>query len=405
MEQLSSYISRNASALMLGHGRPVPRTPVVRVGGYDVHMLHGSDARREGVERELDAAGVALPLQDRQSWRDVDTNAESVFGVVRDSAGRPACGFNGRIGRSRAYPGLSIVRVQRFGGECGPVAAHAAIESLSRWAHSNRVLRLHLEVHTTSDELKAAVAEACSAFGFRRGRMRSYERTVMLDVTSPPEIIFGSLHATARRHIRAVDKRPVEIRVIDDPDLSGRMNELLRESLERTGARFKRQPFAQLIRFASEHPLHARIVGLFRRDATGPDALLAFAVGYHHGTHAEYGHAGCTRQTDVRMPLMYGLAWDLILWSRENGARWFDFGGIKEDGCSDDATEGIADFKRYFVRDVVDVGEEWVLEPRPFRGAVARGIVSVATWASTLLDGTGWLKLAPKRSAQLELSP
>lgn len=393
------------------NGRRPSSMPSLWVDGYEIQIVSGSDGRRTDLERDLDAAGVALPLQGRLAWRAVDAESGMIFGLVRNGTGRPLCGFGGRVGRSRAYPGFSIVRVERFAEECEAGAARAAVAALGEWVRSRRVLRLHLEVHTTSQAMRTAVTEACVAFGWRRHVMRSYAKTVKLDLTPAPEVIFDNLHATARRHIRAVEKRPVEIGVIDDPSFAGRMNELLRESLERTGGRFQRQPFAQLIRFANEHPRLARVVGLFRKDASGPEALIAFAVGYHHGSHTEYGHAGCTRQTDVRMPLMYGLAWDLILWSRDNGAQWFDFGGIKGDTSSVESTDGIADFKRYFVRTAVDVGEEWVLEPHPIRAAVARGIVSVANGIasvaglmSALPNGSGWLRLAPKQSDRIELA-
>jgi hypothetical protein len=33
--------------------------------------------------------------------------------------------------------------------------------------------------------------------------------------------------------------------------------------------------------------------------------------------------------------------------------------------------EGISNFKRYFSREVVEVGAEWVLEPHPVRAGIA----------------------------------
>src|SRR5207249_11101081 len=111
-------------------------------------------------------------------------------------------------------------------------------------------------------------------------------------------------------------------------------------------------------------------VGLFHRDT-----LLAFAWGCHHGDHAHYDAAASTRHTDLKLPLGYALAGDLIRWSKQNGATWFDFGGVTTGSrtCGDaDPVGGISDFKRYFSKNIIEVGDEWVLEPRSIRAALAR---------------------------------
>ena len=63
-------------------------------------------------------------------------------------------------------------------------------------------------------------------------------------------------------------------------------------------------------------------------------------------------------------------------WAKSQGVTWFDFGGITvgTQGDPDDPLGGISDFKRYFSRDVVEVGEERVFEPRRLRAGLARGI-------------------------------
>lgn len=359
-----------------GHARSVQSAHGTDRTGYVVRLFSASDGRRLEWEAALDARGASIGLRDRAAWRSVDPAAGAVFGVVVDATGRPCLGFGAGMGRSRAYPGFGIVRVERFGGSSSPAAAQVAIRQLTRWVRRNRVLRLHVEVHSMSATLRDAIGTECRRLGFRRSPMRSYARTVLVDLLPEPESIFAGLHATARRHIRAVEKKPVAIRVIDDTRYAKRMNALIRESFERTGARSKRHRFADLIRFARCHPHHARVVGLFRTDLDGPDALLAFAAGYCHGIQTEYGVAGGTRRSDLKLPLMYGLAWDLILWGRSQGSRWFDFGGVV-DAESGSAMGGIADFKRYFAKNSVEVGEEWVYEPHPMRSAVARHVTSI----------------------------
>jgi lipid II:glycine glycyltransferase (peptidoglycan interpeptide bridge formation enzyme) len=92
-----------------------------------------------------------------------------------------------------------------------------------------------------------------------------------------------------------------------------------------------------------------------------------------HGDHVQYSTAATVRSPDIRMPMAYCLAWDLMQWAHTQGARFFDFGGITEGTQGGpDPLGGISDFKRYFKGTVADVGEEWILEPHPAAAAVNR---------------------------------
>ena len=76
------------------------------------------------------------------------------------------------------------------------------------------------------------------------------------------------------------------------------------------------------------------------------------------------------------MPFGYGLAWELMTWAKENGAKWFDFGGISAGTASnpDDVLGGISDFKRYFSREKIAVGHEWLFETKPIVSRVGRAL-------------------------------
>jgi lipid II:glycine glycyltransferase (peptidoglycan interpeptide bridge formation enzyme) len=127
------------------------------------------------------------------------------------------------------------------------------------------------------------------------------------------------------------------------------------------------------------------VVGLFRTDREGPEALLAFAWGCAHGDQVEYNAAASTRNPEVRLPMAYALAWDLMRWGKSTGAEQFDFGGITAGTHGEeDRLGGISDFKRYFTTMEREVGAEWVLEPRPLRAAVASAVSAGAAWASRL---------------------
>ena len=67
--------------------------------------------------------------------------------------------------------------------------------------------------------------------------------------------------------------------------------------------------------------------------------------------------------------------------SRRQDTAWFDFGGITAGSHgADDKLGGISDFKRYFSKEIVGVGQEWSLEPRPALNSIARGVSAGARW-------------------------
>jgi lipid II:glycine glycyltransferase (peptidoglycan interpeptide bridge formation enzyme) len=107
--------------------------------------------------------------------------------------------------------------------------------------------------------------------------------------------------------------------------------------------------------------------------------MEAFLWVCNHGDHVEYRAAGSTRRTDVRIPYGYLLAWEMIQWAKAEGAEWFDMGGVTLAGGDEPELEGISRFKRYFSRNVVEVGAEWVFEPFPLRARVATLVSSGAS--------------------------
>jgi hypothetical protein len=323
-------------------------------------------------QRELCDAGVPIPLPLRAA---ADGRARVVG--VRDAEGRCAGAAALHAHPTRALPGHRILRVERFGAARSAAARAALAAALAAAARRDRcALRLHVEAFArTETELDAIGGDLRNA-GFQSAPSpRSYERTIVIDLDASEDALFASLHGTARRHVRAVSKNAVELRDVLDPRHIARLDALLRETMERTGGTYHPQDWAGMLDLARRQPELARIVGVFRSDA-GPDALLAYAVGLAHGDHVQYATAASTRATDLKLPLGYGPAWELIRWAKRLGAAWFDFGGITAGthGDSEDPRGGISDFKRYFSRAVQRVGHEWVLEPHPMRSRVA-GVV------------------------------
>jgi lipid II:glycine glycyltransferase (peptidoglycan interpeptide bridge formation enzyme) len=159
-----------------------------------------------------------------------------------------------------------------------------------------------------------------------------------------------------------------------------RMNELMQETLARTGAQHVEQDYAPIIRLATEAPTLVRLVGLFQTRGSGAQSLVAFALGVNNGDHVAYDIGASARIEDLRQLSMgYPLLWDLITWARAQGVAWFDFGGVsvQRDGEHDPLAR-ISDFKRRFAKDVIRVSEEWVWSPRPIRDRLARSLAQSA---------------------------
>lgn len=308
--------------------------------------------------------------------------------TVSDSNGR-ACGAAAlHVVPSRALPGHQIVRCERFGPGLSAGAQRAALRALVSLAQQRRrMLRLSVETFAIDPVERASLEGHAQELGFARVQpARSYEHTLLVSLDGDEKSIFASLHRTARRHVRAADKNPVRVSVVDDPAYFDRLDEISRETYARTGGAYDPPDWAKVVALSAREPSASRLVGLFRTDISGHASLLAFAWGCGHGDHVHYSRAGSTRETDLRMPLMYPIVWDLICWAKRTGARYFDFGGITVGSHqSEDPLGGISDFKRYFSEHAEQVGAEWSMEPRPIQAQAARFVSSASSFVSRVL--------------------
>lgn len=326
-------------------------------------MPRGSEAHRRAESDHLDT-GARLPLVHRAAWQEAQPRIASVaVQVWNRSTRRSQALFCADRVPSRLFRGFHILRVERFGGFADEEAARAAVAGLADLAtRESRVVRTRIELYSLDSRELGLVADLLAAHGFvRSAEPRCYQRTALLDLRRTLDEVFAGLHGTARRHVRAVAKNPVEVREVGDPTLAVRMSELLSHTFARTGSVPEERDWGALVRFSLDHPSLSRVVGLFRADETGPEALLAFVWGANHGSTVEYVSGASTRVPDLKMPLSYGLMWSLIEWAHVHGADYFDFGGISAGSHGvGDPVGGISDFKRYFKPQVQTVGDEWV---------------------------------------------
>ena len=361
-------------------------------GRFGAAVLHGSAdaADRARCERELAEAGLALPLSYCAAAASCPPWNDSWFVAIRDlDTQRCVAGFAVQVKRLALPPGHRVLRVVRFGATIPAAAVDAAAEALAALVQGDpRTLRLNVELFSADPAERAVLASALQRRGFEPSDDPScYHETLVVDLTPDEDAILASFQRSARRNIREIAKHPIEIRPLDDPALGGRMNALLEETMARTGGKLLLQDWTPKMRLSTEHPELSRLVGVFRTDpavAGTPESLLAFAWGCFHGDHGQYADAASTRETGSRVALAYPLLWDLMVWAKRSGARWFDLGGVTRGSRVDAATAeapgaadplaGISDFKRFFTSTLAEVGEEWVLEPDTIRARLARAV-------------------------------
>jgi len=324
-------------------------------------------------ERELLDAGVPLPLCHRAAWLDLSPRAPWLLSA-RDEHGRCAAVVAFTTTATRAMPGHVVLRAERVGVLRDARAVTAVLAAAARLARARRnILRIEIATFSFDASERRAVTSALAEHGYVRARERRfYRKTARVDLRETESDLLASFHPTARRHIRAVSRHPVTVRPFTDPVLAGRVEALARAARERTGGLAIDRPFDALLRLSALRPDLVHFVGLFRSEE-----LLAFASAHAHGDYATYADAGSARRADIKLPLGYAPAWELMLWAKRQGLHHFDFGGIT-DAC--DRLRGISDFKRYFRGEELDVSEEWVFEPHRVRAAVANTLTAAATW-------------------------
>ncbi len=361
-----------------------------RIDGFQLTLLRGPSATRERFERGLRDAGWGLPMQHRSSWVSVQPRPNDHWLLcVQDAAGQPCGAVGVQISVSRALPGHRLLRVERFGPGIRPAAHAAALQALVSLARRDqRVLRLYVESLSFEANVRMALDSMLETAGFMRlPTPRCYEHTLVLALDGDEESILASFHRTARQNIRSSAKYGVRVAPVVDPAHFARLDEIAAETFARTGGRYAPLDWARIAAVGAREPEASRLVGLYRTDEEGAASLLAFAWACGHGDHAHYSSAGSTRVVDRRIPLLYPLIWDLIVWAKRSGARFFDFGGVTAGTLeSDDPLGGISDFKRYFTKTLVQVGAEWAYEPRPRRAQAARMMKSASTMVSQMLS-------------------
>lgn len=343
------------------------------------HHIRGFGNAREAAEQELDSAGIVLPFSQRGEWHQAIGHSSSSLLVTSDADGHARAAAGIGIGRSRALPLHRIYRVERVCSSPSDADDAALLKAITDAARSDRLcIRLHLGIFEPDAERRQRLGEVLRKAGFVRAQQpEAYRRTPSLDLGPSEEALFSKLAPSARRNVRAPAKRGFQFMIIEDPAYADKLAALLEDSFRRTGGTPVPLPWKTILRRSGRSPNRSRVIGLFRPGEISPDSLLAFAWGCVNGNYVTYEAGASAREEGLgNLPLAYAPVWNLIAWAKGIGAQWFDFGGVSAVGESamDDPLSGITDFKRFFCERVIEVRDEWTLEPRPVRARIARTV-------------------------------
>jgi hypothetical protein len=339
--------------------------------GLRVLLICGLGSEREAAEQELHAAGVPLAISDRAVWTPKDRSLNPRFLLARDAKGKACGGVAIEESKTRALPGHIVLKVRRFGNGLPIEVCRQLAEGLAVVAKKTpRVLRL--QVNVFSRDKREAIDEIFKVRAF--GEIQppgSYRHTLVVDLRPTEDEIFAAFSKSGRTSIRETWKKGLKAQILTEPKYAERIRQLQEEALLRTGGDLHADDWEENLRLSREHPDLSCIFGLFLAAGTAPEDMVAFSWALNHGDHGEYHAAGSTRLTGIRVKLGYLPVWEMIRWSKGNGADWFDMGGVTLEGAEDNALEGISSFKRSFSQVVAEVGSEWALEPSPAKAKVA----------------------------------
>jgi lipid II:glycine glycyltransferase (peptidoglycan interpeptide bridge formation enzyme) len=278
------------------------------------------------------------------SYGSVHWSARQLSRIVLERDGRPAAAAQLRIlklplvGRGIAYLRWGPLW-RRAGEEADEAVLQAALEAIRDEYGTRRGLLVRIIPHAFEHEAHAETHRRCLAeAGFApRGDGRRY-RTIRLDLGPPLEDLRKGLAQKWRNQLNAAERNNLEVIEGGGDDLYGTFLSLYEEMMGRK--RFETSvdvaEFREIQRDLPE-PLKMRIL-VCRAEGRPVSALVGSAVG-----DAGIYLLGATNGEGTKWKGSYVLQWRMIQRLKEQGARWYDLGGINPEG-----NPGVYHFKKGF---------------------------------------------------------
>ncbi|MFI5284690.1 MAG: lipid II:glycine glycyltransferase FemX [Candidatus Dormibacteria bacterium] len=242
-------------------------------------------------------------------------------------------------------------------------------------AHAVGAARLRSLDFVRAEPPGAFAPSALAASGAIPSRSIQPRWTWVLDLTPDEAALRRGLSSGHRGAINAAPRRGLTIRASADPDDI----EVFLALQERTAAagRFRGQePSYHRAVARTLMPEHAAV--LYVAEASG--VPVAAALCFDFSATRYYAHAVSDPESGRKLQAAAPLVWRMILDARKQGARRFDFWGIRPGGESVPGAaphpwDGFSQFKRSFGGEAVERAGTWDLGVRSFRHSLYRAAV------------------------------
>jgi hypothetical protein len=345
------------------------------VNGYGRHEVLPRGPEWKQIEEELSAAKVRLSLFQRLAWAEVSPEGRYRLLTVRDDDGRVLGGVALQLDKSRVLPGYRYLRVTRLGEGIPREAWEPIIVALTKLVREEpKILRLSVRVFSRHDHEE--IGALLERHGFHQEpRPTAYRNTLSIDLLRDEAAIMAGLNKSARKNLRDADRSVLCVRTITEDRYVDRITLLEQMAIRRTQGTCSPMNWASVMKLSRDHPELSRVVGLFLSERElEPESLVGFAWGCINGPSGEYRAGGTTHIPNMKVSISHRLVRDLILWSKRQGAQWFDMGGVTVGEPVTHPLHGVTVFKRHFTHHMEVVGDEWSLEPHPVRAELVRRI-------------------------------
>jgi hypothetical protein len=294
---------------------------------------------------------------------------------IRDAAGAPSAQIAVFLSRPRRAKWLASAVAERFGPAAHGEEEEFALRTLRElFLELGEAVSLRLRPERFDATALWDFEERARRAGFQHAEALDVSRTLIYDLGPTEEEQLAALGRKDRAKYRSKELELVEIRPLTDRRFIVQCDEALNAAFVRTVGEGERAhfDFATTFSLIERYPDRAAILGLFWKRE--PERLLAYATGFRSGAYAEYSSAGSIDDPEMRkLPFSYWLLWNLMLWAKRGGARFFDLRGVTS-GDPSDPLAGISHFKRRFPGREAEINREMTVALKPKTHAVLQSL-------------------------------
>lgn len=227
------------------------------------------------------------------------------------------------------------------------------------------LMSLRIQPYMPGEESLIKTHQLLSPLGFNSVLPKAYIKTRIIDLRPSVEDMLKSHSANGRARIKIKEKNQEDafVKDVSKTKETSYLQKALNESYLRSANQLCPYDFSPLLKSSIDYSKEVVMLGFYLKEAvTNPKA---FITGITHNDIVEFSIGGSVSDSKLRQfPFNHILMWQLILRSKENGAKFLDMGGIST-GNQENQLSGINNFKRLFPGFELTIGHEMQNTLRP----------------------------------------